>query len=653
VSSLVNVVLEILRQGFPLFPVDRSTKKPLVRWRPYQDQPPTEGDAKEWWSKWPNANIGMATGHLSGFVVIDCDSEESTTRFIENYPEAKDTLQVQTGRGRHYYFEFEEFIRNDAGRIFGKGIDIRGEGGFVILPPSVHSNGKIYEWLNDSDPLPLPPSLKQTLTGYFKHEPGFKSGEAPSDRIRGGQRNTVLTSLAGSMRQRGMTKEAIEAALHAEKRLRCESPLSDAEVTKIAQSIARYQPDSIPSHSNPQIGKETNFNPQSAAYILARKQQPLTWVWERYIAEGDLFVFVAYMKVGKSTLIYPLTIAVARGIPFLGYPTKKGAVLILALEEHPRDIELRLRKLGMKPEDPIYIHEGPLPNSKQELDAIKAFIKQKGIVLALLDSLVYFWNIKNENDNAEIVRALKPVLTLARDTGAAIGLIHHESKYGGRNEHGESQGDGKNIRGGSALFGIVDQAILLDRKHGGTPNQRVLKAIGRHAESPPKLNIELVGNPALSDPDPYEYHVLGTPEALTRAASKEKVFRALTDGLQSIPALAQKTELGEKTTREAAEELFKEGKAIREGKGVKGDPHTYCLETPTPDDQDSIRFQGIGIPSIGKETNKPPKDGHYSIRSQVGSIGRKETNPGNGEAEAQRPTPVEWPETDLMPTVWI
>lgn len=190
---------------------------------------------------------------------------------------------------------------------------------------------------------------------------------------------------------------------------------------------------------------------------------------------------------------------------------------------------------------------------------------------------------------------------------------------------------------------------------GGHLTIGVLKAIGRHAESPPKLIIELVGNPALSDPDPYEYHVLGTPEALTRAASKEKVFRALTDGLQSIPALAQKTELGEKTTREAAEELFKEGKAIRKGKGVKGDPHTYRLETPTPDDQDSIRFLGIGIPSIGKETNKTPKDGHYSIRSQVGTIGRKETNPGNGEAEAQRPTTVEWREADrhLWPTTFI
>jgi len=257
-SSLADAALGILRERFPIFPVDRG-KKPLVKWEPYQQRLPTEDQLKRWWQRWPTANIGLATGRVSRLAVVDCDSQEAVNGFLSAYSEAARTAQVETGRGRHFYFQWEEGIHNHAGRILGESIDVRGEGGFVILPPSVHSNGKIYEWLNDSDPLPLPPSLKQTLTGYFKHEPGFKSGEAPSDRIREGQRNTVLTSLAGSMRQRGMTEEAIEAALHAENRLRCESPLSDAEVTKIAQSVARYQPDSIPFHSNPPDRERNKF----------------------------------------------------------------------------------------------------------------------------------------------------------------------------------------------------------------------------------------------------------------------------------------------------------------------------------------------------------------------------------------------------------
>ena len=92
---------------------------------------PTKQEVQECWSKWPEANIGMATGHLSGVVVIDCDSEKATKRFIEAYPEAENTRQVETGRGRHFYFQFVEGIQNDAGKLLGPGIDVRGEGGFV------------------------------------------------------------------------------------------------------------------------------------------------------------------------------------------------------------------------------------------------------------------------------------------------------------------------------------------------------------------------------------------------------------------------------------------------------------------------------------------------------------------------------------------
>jgi len=157
----LDAALKYFKSGKPVFPTcwtkegvcvfhrpkcEHPGKTPLVKWKPYQDNLPSEQEVTEWWTKWPNANIGLATGHLSGIVVIDCDSEEAANRFIEEYPEAKDTRQVQTGRGKHFYFKFEEGIRNDAGKLLGPGIDIRGEGGFVIIPPSIHANGKSYQW---------------------------------------------------------------------------------------------------------------------------------------------------------------------------------------------------------------------------------------------------------------------------------------------------------------------------------------------------------------------------------------------------------------------------------------------------------------------------------------------------------------------------
>src|SRR5262249_34021501 len=153
----------------------------------------------------------------------------------QDYPESANTLQSQTGRGRHFYFQCEPGIRNSSG-ILGHGIDVRAEGGFVILPPSVHGNGKRYEWLNNFDPLPLPDSLKQILCGTAR-----VNGNPP-ERISEGQRNSTLTSFAGSMRNRGMSKEAIEVALLTENELRCDPPLPQEDVKTIAQSIGRYPP---------------------------------------------------------------------------------------------------------------------------------------------------------------------------------------------------------------------------------------------------------------------------------------------------------------------------------------------------------------------------------------------------------------------------
>jgi hypothetical protein len=542
----------------------------------------------------------MVTGRLSGLMVIDCDAKQAAAHFLEKFPEVRDTHIAKTGRGAHFYFQWEENIRNTSGML-GPGIDVRGEGGFVVVPPSIHANGKTYRWLTENSPLPLTANLREALTQPSKN---VSSGKIdPATHIIEGKRNETLTSVAGFLRRKGLDAEAICVALGAINGLRCKPPLLAAELQTIAESMARYEPefsDSFPLKT--QTGSGMNFCPKSAAEILAREPQPIDWVWQSYIAEGDLFLFAAYMKVGKSTFIYPLVIAIAKGLPFLGLETNKRPVLVLALEESPRDVELRLKKLGMTPDDPIYIHEGPL--SEKELDRVQSFIREKKIGFVLLDSLPYYWTVKSENDNAEILRAVKPLLSVARETGAAVGLIHHESKYGGRAESGESYGDGKSIRGGSALFGLVDQAILLDRRRGGRPTERILKTIGRRTESPPELVVELAGNPALSDPNPYGYRVAKSAHA--RAAD------ALTNEWQSIENVAQQAQLSDKAMRQELDVLTAEGKAEKAGKGVKNDPYVY----------------------------RRPQD---SFPDQSRTI--EETNPGNGLDAS----PWEWQEPNLSP----
>src|SRR5262249_36554266 len=147
--------LELVERLKPIFPVDRE-KKPLVNWKEFQKRIPTSDEIHAWWQQWSDANIGMATGQLSGLVVIDCDSDEAIDRFVKSFPEANETLQVKRSRERHFYFCFEEGIRNDAGKRLGPGIDIRGEGGFVIVPRSMHQNEPPSQYDNRNPPASIP-----------------------------------------------------------------------------------------------------------------------------------------------------------------------------------------------------------------------------------------------------------------------------------------------------------------------------------------------------------------------------------------------------------------------------------------------------------------------------------------------------------------
>jgi RecA-family ATPase len=185
------------------------------------------------------------------------------------------------------------------------------------------------------------------------------------------------------------------------------------------------------------------------------------------------------MKRGKSTWAYRLAVSVAHGAEFMTRETLKGAVLILAVEEHERDVKARLKRFGMTKADPIYIHADKLHNTPEVLQDVREFIVKHKIILVIIDSLSRFWGVQNENDNMEVVREVSPLLDMAHETDAAIMPVHHERKGGGE--------DGLSIRGGSSLFGLADQAIFLERQPGQRTNKRVLKTLGRY-DSPPELD---------------------------------------------------------------------------------------------------------------------------------------------------------------------
>jgi hypothetical protein len=149
------------------------------------------------------------------------------------------------------------------------------------------------------------------------------------------------------------------------------------------------------------------------------------------------------------------------------------------------------------------------------------------------------------------------------DTDTTIVLIHHESKAGGAG--------GRGIRGGSALLGAVDQALILELPQGSAQtNRRVIKAIGRYDDTPPELVVELTDE---------GYRTIGTPTEASREEDASKILRALDDQPRSPDTLAERTGLSPTRVTHLLRWLD-QAKVRRQGAGKKGDPYTYCLPCP-------------------------------------------------------------------------
>jgi len=109
----------------------------------------------QWWQHFPNANIGIATGSISGVFVLDIDSKSGGLESLHDLEARSGNLPrtpvVETGGGgRHYFFALppDRVVKNSTSQV-GAGIDVRGDGGYVVAAPSNHASGGQYRWLTD------------------------------------------------------------------------------------------------------------------------------------------------------------------------------------------------------------------------------------------------------------------------------------------------------------------------------------------------------------------------------------------------------------------------------------------------------------------------------------------------------------------------
>ena len=213
-------------------------KVPLIaNWQ--QLSPQTTDTIRKYWTQYPEANIGLST---NGLVVLDFDVKDagvdvSLPSIVKQYG-LPGTRRVRTGSGgEHWYF------KNTSGKPIGNGplkgypgIDIKGNGGQVVAPPSLHVNGRRYEVSTGLPIAPAPQKLIDIITS-----PGTKAYKHEGD-IPEGQRHTMLVRTAGKLRSEGQTSPEIGKALKTANKQRCKPSLPDTDIQDIVKQADRWEP---------------------------------------------------------------------------------------------------------------------------------------------------------------------------------------------------------------------------------------------------------------------------------------------------------------------------------------------------------------------------------------------------------------------------
>ncbi len=229
----LEAALKYLSKSWSVFPVNSTDKKPIIDWKQYQDRLSTVEELNNWWTKWPWANIGLVTGKLSGVSVVDIDPRHGGT--TDNLP---DTVQSETGGGgSHHFYQYNPSVHSQNG--LKEGMDLKSDGGYVILPPSEHKSGNKYKWLtvpfvNEFKPLPQWIIDSQQVKRVSNFDPLLLQG------VSEGKRNESAASVIGKILH-GLKEQdwqTIGWQTVTGWNLKNNPPLKEEELLSVFQSIA-------------------------------------------------------------------------------------------------------------------------------------------------------------------------------------------------------------------------------------------------------------------------------------------------------------------------------------------------------------------------------------------------------------------------------
>lgn len=251
--------------GFAIIPLKPKSKEPATK-HGLKDWSRDPRDLREGFNKRNNLNMGVVLGEPSGNIIvidIDCDDDmgydgmEYMRDWERQHGELPETVSAITGRGgSHLYYRTpDRIIKPSVNNEIH--IDIRGEGSYAMLPPSIHPNGRAMQWENHPDDFEIA-DADENVYAFIKSVQGLTDKQRKErfklpKVITSGKRNDTLFKYACSLQSEGYDDEYIYAAVETINNMRCDKPLDSADIAKIVNSALTYEKGKQLTKAIPQV----------------------------------------------------------------------------------------------------------------------------------------------------------------------------------------------------------------------------------------------------------------------------------------------------------------------------------------------------------------------------------------------------------------
>lgn len=480
----ITVALRYAEQGVPVFPCSPVTKRPLVE-HGFKAASTDAFQVRKWWSQFPHAMIGAPTGQATGWWVLDVDTDESKGKqglqslasMGHGIEDLMDTAVSQTGSGGyHVLFRFDPKapITNARGAL-PQHLDVRGEGGYIILAGSQLTDGRRYEWLNPPDEIDIaeaPEWLTDAICGparsadILDFNTATRVAPTVADRVAAavpGTWHERTRDLVARMVREGASDETIAAIAPQF----TEAGFTHKQTIKEFLTHARtarekwgYQPKPVEPEQAAEAAPDRKRLPIISRADL-RDREPPEYVIDEVVAEQTVITVYGPSGSLKSFVAIDIGMCVAHGLPWHGKDVKQGDVVYVTGEGTGQighrldawdeangtagfDAPFHLLPVGVPISDPAWV------------SSLIADIQEAGInpVMVWLDTLARTFGQGDENSQKDMNAFISGCDRLRDTFSCVVGIVHHTGKDGDRG-----------LRGSSALYAAMDTVIKTDRKN--------------------------------------------------------------------------------------------------------------------------------------------------------------------------------------------